>query len=195
MSKVEIYRKLLKSKKQIYTVSDLKKILGLRKDNSIYQTIKRLKKEELLERLINGVYKLIDILSNDFVIANNLYPPSYISLETALNYYGILIQTPQIIFSITTRRNKIFRYEMKEFNYCHLTQDYYFDYIKEKDFLIATPEKALIDTIFFCAIGKSQTDFSELLLNDINKKRLYKLKERIKNLAFHRFFNQLEILK
>ncbi|OGI06886.1 MAG: hypothetical protein A3I68_05855 [Candidatus Melainabacteria bacterium RIFCSPLOWO2_02_FULL_35_15] len=193
MSKIEIYKKLLRSKKQIYTVSDLKKILGLRKDNSIYQAIKRLKKEGLLEGLANGIYKLIDTPSNDFVIANNLYCPSYISLETALNYYGILIQTPYIISSITTRRNKLIKQKDKEFTFFHLKGGYFFDYIKEGDFLIATPEKALIDTIFFKAIGKSKTDFSELILEHINKKRLLRVKEKIKNLAFHRYFESLRL--
>ena len=193
MSKIEIYKKLIKSKKQIYTVSDLKKVLGLRKDNSVYQAIKRLKKEGLLEGLSNGVYHLTDTPSNDFVIANNLYYPSYISLETALNYYGILIQTPYIISSITTRRNKLIKQQEKEFIFFHLKGDYFFDYIKEKDFLIATPEKALIDTIFFNSIRKLKTDLSELVLEQINKKRLLKLKEKITNLAFHRAFERLRL--
>ena len=193
MSKIEIYKKLLKSKKQIYTVSDFKKVLGLRKDNSIYQAIKRLKKEGLLEGLTNGVYKLIDTPSNDFVIANNLYSPSYISLETALNYYGILIQTPYTISSITTRRNKLIKQGEKEFIFFHLSSNYFFDYIKEKDFLIATPEKALIDTIFFKAIGKSKTDLSELILEHVNKKRLLKIKGKINNLAFHKAFESLRL--
>ena len=193
MSKVEIYKKLLKSKKQVYTISDLKKVLGLRKDNSIYQAIKRLKKEGLLEGLSNGVYHLTDTPSNDFLIANNLYSPSYISLESALNYYGVLIQTPYIISSITTRRNKLIKQKEKEFIFFHLKGDYFFDYIKEKDFLIATPEKALIDTIFFKAIGKLKTDLSELVLEHVNKRRLLKLKEKITNLAFHRAFEKLRL--
>ena len=193
MSKIEIYKKLIKSKKQIYTVSDLKKVLGLRKDNSVYQAIKRLKKEGLLEGLSNGVYHLTDTPSNDFVIANNLYFPSYISLETALNYYGILIQTPYTISSITTRRNKLIKQQEKEFIFFHLQGDYFFDYIKEKDFLIATPEKALIDTIFFNSIGKLKIDLSELVLEHVNKKRFLKLKEKITNLAFHRALERLRL--
>ena len=193
MSKIEIYKRLLKSKKQIFTVTDLKKILGLRIDNSIYQAVKRLKREGFLKCLANGVYQLADTPTNDFVIANNLYSPSYISLETALNYYGILIQTPYIISSITTRRNKLAKQKEKEFIFFHLRSDYFFDYIKEKDFLIATPEKALIDTIFFKAIGKLKTDLSELVLQHINKKRLLNIKEKIKNLAFHKHFENLRL--
>ena len=193
MFKIEIYKKLLKSKKQIFTVTDLKKILGLRIDNSIYQAVKRLKREGLLQCLANGVYQLVDAPTNDFVIANNLYSPSYITLETALNYYGILIQTPYIISSITTRRNKLIKQKEKEFIFFHLRSDYFFDYVKEKDFLIATPEKALIDTIFFKAIGKLKTDLSELVLEHVNKKRLLKVKEKIRNLAFHRCFESLRL--
>ena len=193
MFKFEIYKKFLKSKKQIYTLSDLKKFLGVKKDNSVYQAIKRLKENGILESLRNGVYKVKDIPSNDFVIANSLYSPSYISLESALNYYGILIQTPYIISSVTTRRNKLIKSGNKEFTFFHLSNDYFFDYIKEKDFLIATPEKALIDTIFFQAIGQSKMDLSELILDQVNKKRFLKVKDKIKNLAFHKMLESLRL--
>ena len=193
MYKTEIYKKLIKSKKQVYRVSDLKKYLELKNDNSIYHAIKRLTKQEILERVANGVFCLKDNPASDFVIANNLYHPSYISLESALNYYGIVIQSPRTIFSITTRRNKIQKYEDKEFIYFRTKQNYFFDYIKEKDFLIATPEKALIDTIFFTALGRAKTDLSELVLDIVNKKKLHKIKNKIQNKAFHNLFENLKL--
>lgn len=191
--KTTIYKKLIKLKKEIYTFADIKKVTGLESDNSTYQAIKRLKKDGLLESAANRIYYLSDNPPSEFSLANNLYPPSYISLESALNYYGILIQVPQTIYSITTRKTKSITFKNKEFNYFHITKNYFFDYIKEKNFLIATPEKALIDTIFFTALGKSKTDLSELHFNDINKKRLHKLKEKVQNKAFHNLFESLNL--
>lgn len=193
MKTIEVHKKLLKTKKEIYSVADLKKILDLRSDNSIYHAIQRLEKDNILEKITNGIYQLKDIPSNDFLIANNIYYPSYISLDSALNYYGILIQSPYMILSATTRRNKTKSYNNKEFVYLHLSQNYFFDYIKEKDFLIATPEKALVDTVFFTALGKTKTNLSELNFLNVNKIRLRKIREKIKNKAFHVLFKELKI--
>lgn len=193
MKKIDIHKKLLKLKKQIYSFSDLKKILGLKSDNSAYQAVKRLKSDKIISSLMNGKYYLNDNPPNDFSAANNLYFPSYISLESALNYYGMLIQVPQTIFSISTKKRKIITWEKKEFTYLHISREYFFDYVKEKDFLIATPEKTLVDTIFFNSIGKWFTDFNELVLNNISKKRLYKIKEKIKNKSFLKLFEDLKI--
>lgn len=193
MKKIDIHKKLLKYKKQIYNFSDFKKILELKNDNSAYHAVKRLKKDEMISSLTNGKYYLIANPPNDFQVANNLYFPSYISLESALNYYGILIQVPQTIFSVSAKKRKKINWENKEFIYLHISHEYFFDYIKEKDFLIATPEKALIDTIFFNSIGKWVTDFDELLLDNINKKRLLKVKEKIKNKAFLKLFEDLKL--
>lgn len=194
MNKLEIHKKLIKFKKSIYKISDLKKIFNLRNDNSTYHAIKRLKKDSVLHSLRNGVYCFEGRYPDDFLIANNLYSPSYISLETALNYYGILIQTPHQIFSITPLKRKYIKCIGKEFIFCHISKDYFFDYIKEKDFLIATPEKALIDTILFNSVGKWITDFDELNYKGvINKKRLYKIKNKIKNKAFNKLFESLKL--
>lgn len=193
MKKIDIHKKLLKYKKQIYNFSDFKKILELKNDNSAYHAVKRLKKDGIISSLTNGKYYLNDNPPNNFQVANNLYFPSYISLESALNYYGILIQVPQTIFSISAKKRKKINWENKEFIYLHISHKYFFDYIKEKDFLIATPEKALIDTIFFNSIGKWVTDFDELLLANINKKRLLKVKEKIKNKAFLKLFEDLKL--
>lgn len=193
MKKIDIHKKLLKYKKQIYNFSDFKKIFELKNDNSAYHAIKRLKKDEIISSLTNGKYYLIDNPPNDFQVANNLYFPSYISLESALNYYGILIQVPQMIFSISAKKRKKINWERKEFIYLHISNEYFFDYIKEKDFLIATPEKALIDTIFFNSIGKWVTDFDELLLDNVNKKRLLKIRDKIKNKSFLKLFKDLKL--
>ena len=70
MKKLEISKKLLKFKKGIYTLSDLKKILGLKNNNSTYKSIERLKKDGVIDSYTNGIYYLPDNPLNDFFIAN-----------------------------------------------------------------------------------------------------------------------------
>lgn len=193
MKKIEALLILQKTKRNIFSLNDLKKLLRIESDNIAYVQANRLTKEGLLNRITKGVYYLKDSKPTDFEIANFLYYPSYISLESALTYYGILIQVPQIIFSVTTKRAKKIRAVNKDFVYFHLNQRYYFDYSKEQRFVIATPEKAIIDTIFFASYGRTVINPEEWVLNNIDKKKLRKLAMKIESKVFHNLFNSLNI--
>lgn len=193
MKKVEALLTLQKSNRNIFSLNDLKKLLRIESDNTAYIQANRLTKEGLLNRITKGVYCLKDSKPAEFEIANFLYRPSYISLESALAYYGILLQIPHVITSVTPQRAKKIKAVNKEFIYLHLNQRYYSDYIKEQRFVIATPEKALVDTIFFASYGRMVINPEEWVLNNIDKKKLRKLAGKIESQVFHRFFNSLSI--
>ncbi|MEW6619496.1 MAG: type IV toxin-antitoxin system AbiEi family antitoxin domain-containing protein [bacterium] len=193
MKKIEALLILQKSRRDIFSLIDLKKLLRSESDNIAYIQANRLTKEGLLDRIAKGVYCLKDKKPTDFEIANFLYKPSYVSLESALAYYGILIQVPQVITSVTIKRAKKIRAVNKEFAYFHLDQRYYSDYIKEQHFLIATPEKAIVDTIFFASYGRTVINPEEWVLDKIDKKRLRELSGKIKSEIFGNFFDSLNI--
>jgi predicted transcriptional regulator of viral defense system len=88
-----------------------------------------------------------------FLVANHLYGPSYISMESALSYWGLI---PERVFettSITIKRSKEFKTAIGRFSYLHAASPYYSFGIKsvkltEKQVvMIASPEKALCDKI------------------------------------------------
>lgn len=193
MKKIEALIILQKSGRNIFSLIDLKKLLRIESDNTAYIQANRLTKEGFLDRIAKGVYCLKDRKPADFEIANFLYKPSHVSLESALAYYGILLQVPQVITSVTLKRAKKIRAVNKEFVYFHLNQRYYSDYTREQHFIIATPEKALIDTIFFASYGRTVINPEEWVLDKIDKKRFKKLSGRIKSKIFHNFFNSLKI--
>jgi len=193
MKKVEALLILQKSDRSIFSLTDIKRLLKIRSDNTAYVQANRLEREGLLTRVAKGIYCLRDSKPSDFELANFLYSPSYISLESAMAYYGILLQVPQIIISVTPRRARKIVAVNKEFAFLHLNQRYYFDYIKEQRFIIATPEKALIDTIFFASYGRTVINPDEWVLDNIDKKKLKKLAGRIESKVFHNFFNSLKI--
>jgi predicted transcriptional regulator of viral defense system len=193
MKKIEALLTLQKSKRNIFSLIDLKKLLRIESDNTAYIQAVRLIKEGILERIAQGVYCLKDSKPHDFEIANFLCKPSYLSLESALAYYGILIQVPRNVASVTPKRAKKINAGNKEFVYSHLDQRYYSDYIKEKNFIIATPEKALIDTVFFASYGRTVIHPEEWVLDNIDRKKLKKLSGKIKSRIFHNFFNSLNI--
>jgi predicted transcriptional regulator of viral defense system len=193
MKKIEALLRLQKSNRNIFNLTDLKKLLKIENDNTAYIQANRLTKEGLLNRIAKGVYCLKDSKPAEFEIANFLYKPSYVSLESALAYYNISIQIPHIIISVTPLRAKKIKAVDKEFVYLHLNQKYYSDYIKDQRFLIATPEKAIIDTVFFASYGRTVIHPEEWVLNNINKKKLKQLAMKIESQVFHNFFNSLNI--
>ncbi len=193
MKKIEALLILQKANRNIFSLNDLKKLLKIESDNTAYVQANRLVKEGLLNRLAKGVYCLKDSKPAEFELANFLYRPSYISLESALAHYGILIQIPQTIISVTTKRARKIKAVNKEFIYSHLNKKYYSDYIREQRFVIATPEKAIIDTIFFACYGRTVIHPEEWILNNVDKRKLKKLAKKIESKVFHSFFNSLKI--
>ena len=109
-----------------------------------------------LIRIKRGMYIVSPDVSgipvNSMIIANSLYGPSYVSFSTALNYYGLIDDLSQGIYSATIKRDKRYQTPVGRYEYVSLPASYYTVGIKQVmehdySFLIATPEKALCDTI------------------------------------------------
>ncbi len=87
------------------------------------------------------------------LLANLIYGPSYISLEYALAYYGMIPEAAYVVTSITLKRNKQFQTPAGLFTYQHLHPAKYPVGVvlatcdSTRAFLIATPEKALADLV------------------------------------------------
>lgn len=190
MKQVDVIRTLEKSNRALFSLADLKKLLHL-KDSTVYVQLNRLTRAGLLVRLKRDVYCLRLGKADDFEVANFLYRPSYVSLESALAYYGILLQVPQAIISVTPRRAKRFSISGKEFIYLHLDQRYYFGCEQNNKFLIAGREKAIIDTVFFASFGRTSVSPEEWILEDIDKAHLKQLSLKIKSLLFHNLLRKI----
>jgi predicted transcriptional regulator of viral defense system len=109
---------------------------------------------------------------NDFAIANYLYQPSYISLESALSFYGIITGFPYKITSISTKKSRLFNTDQKEFQYSQIAADLFWGYEKRENFLLADKEKALLDYLYFFSKGIKSFDREEFDLQEINQKKL-----------------------
>ncbi len=175
----DIIEKLLKEKR-ILTALDIKKILGIDRDNTLYKTLERLTKQGILKRIAKGVYCSLLYEPEKFEIANVLYQPSYISFESALNFYGILVQTPFIITSATVKRTHFVETPYGEFQYIHLSKERFFGYEKIENFVIATPEKSLIDELYLVSKGLRKISPEELELSTIRIQLLKKYAEKMR---------------
>lgn len=81
-------------------------------------------------------------------LANAIYFPSYVSLEWALQYYGLLTDRVYTITSVTSRKKAYFKTPLGNFSYEHLHSHRYpcgYELEPKLKFLIARPEKALLD--------------------------------------------------
>jgi hypothetical protein len=87
------------------------------------------------------------------VLANMLYGPSYISLDYALHYYGMIPERVVALTSVTVKRSRKFSTPLGLFTYREIPLRAYPIGIDQVDvpaggaFLIAVPEKALCDKI------------------------------------------------
>lgn len=189
----ELIKKLQKSRVKILNLKDLKKLFGIKKDNTAYKVAEKLIKKEFLLPLKKGIYASTFREPSDFEIANCIYTPSYISLESALNYYGILSQFPYTITSAAAKKTRRFEVKGKEYEYTQISKKLFWGMRKEKEFLIATPEKALLDAIYLAAKGARRFDFKEFDYSKINRSKFRKLSRNIKYLPFQNLLKGIKI--
>jgi len=107
-----------------------------------------------LLRLKRNLYFLCEAeLKEEFILANKLYKPSYVSLESALNCYGIIPDVPFAVTSATIKKTQEFKNQFGLFLYRTLKPDLFFGWqeikVGENQFYnIAKPEKAFFDFLY-----------------------------------------------
>ena len=172
MTAIEIARTIEASGLRLLTLREFKRLLDIAEENTAYKTAERLVKQGLLRRLKKGLYCFAFAKPSTLEIANALYAPSYVSLESALNFYGILSQFPYPITSVTPRKTERIEADGKEFEYVHLAPKYFFGFTKIEAVLIAQPEKALVDELYMVSKGIREVVIEELDLSRLDKGRL-----------------------
>ena len=125
---------------------------------SLKDKISDLEKQEKIIRLKRGLYVASPLVSGKEpsieLIANHLYGPSYVSMESALRFYGLIPESVYNASSITLKRSRTFNNSFGQFEYLFSHSDYYsigINQLVQDDyaFLIASPEKALCDLIIY----------------------------------------------
>lgn len=182
---------LYKKKVSLFGINDAKKVFATSKDNTVYKLLQRLEKKNIIKRIENGKYLFSFTEVSDFEIANFLFSPSYISLESALSFYGILSQFPYTITSVTSKKSKRVVYEDKEYEFVHIESKYFYSFLKKDKFLIASPEKALIDMLYFMAKKLRSIPVEELDLSKINKKYLVNMAKRYECIPLKKLVNRI----
>jgi len=114
-------------------------------------------------KLRNNLYLVKDARVSEAFAANKIYEPSYISLQTALSHYHIIPETVYATTSITTRTSREFNTPKGIFIYQRIKKQAFTGYslklIDNDKVLLAEPEKALADYLYF-------VDLKQVSLND-----------------------------
>ena len=142
---------------------------------NLFLIIKKLIASGWLIKIERNKYKINNRLVHDFELANFLYQPSYISFESALNYWGILSQFPFEITSATLKISRTKKNNEKTFSFTKLDKKHYFGFKKVDNFLIASPEKALFDQVYLWTKGLKQLNWDEYDFDNVNKTELKKM--------------------
>lgn len=120
------------------------------------EKILRLERDGQIIRLKRGLYVVNREVSglevNLCLCANHIYGPSYVSLQWALSWYGMIPERVMMLTSITTKHTRSFKNSLGTFSYRQVPAAYFPIGVREVEqegtvCLMATPEKALCDTI------------------------------------------------
>jgi predicted transcriptional regulator of viral defense system len=108
-----------------------------------------------------------------FLVANHLQKASYVSLQSALSFYGLIPEVVNITTSVSTGRPERLDTPLGTFEFRHIKTELLFGYrmteLGEQSALIATPEKALLDLIYLQPGGDSLAYLKELRLQNTEK--------------------------
>lgn len=126
-----------------------------------------------LIRLRQGWYAFRECLQQPDMsryIANRIYSPSYISLETALSFYGMIPESVTDITCVTTLKTASFSNEFGRYGYRNVKTAVFFGFDLKRmadgrAVYFAFPEKALIDFIYLNPQYSGEDDMLNLRLD------------------------------
>ena len=120
------------------------------------EKVRSLEQKNYVIRLKRGLYVVNPEVSRVplslELIANQLYAPSYVSMSSALRYYGLIPETVYTIQSMTVKHSRSFDTPVSHFDYTCINREAFHVGVtivnkQTYTFLMASPEKALCDLI------------------------------------------------
>jgi predicted transcriptional regulator of viral defense system len=150
---------------------------------AVRNALRRHEGRGLVERVSTRIY--INHLNQQFSprdLVNVLRPESYISLESVMVEKGITSQSPSVLTCVTPGYPQSFRTKSVGIVYRKISSDLYWGYEQKatryNNYLIAEPEKALLDWIYLTRQEGLPTPLDELHLQFLSVAKLRKYSER-----------------
>lgn len=132
-------------------------------------------KKGYIQKLRKEWYIFTDCLTIpgiQYLIANKIYTPSYVSLQTALCFYGIIPESVIEVTSVCTRDTKMFENGLGLCSYSKIKRELFFGYrFMEFDKIgtirFATPEKAILDFLYLNNFYNTEEDMMNLRFDEM----------------------------
>lgn len=128
-----------------------------------------------LLQLRRGLYALAapwrKVEPHPFLVANRLFPGSYVSLQSALAWHGAIPEHVPVVTSVGSGRPERCATTLGSYQLNHLTDSMSFGYTRtevtdRQHALVAQPEKALLDLVYLTPGGDSMDFIVELRLQN-----------------------------
>lgn len=139
----------------VFTTASL--LAGERSPETVRRQLDRWVRAGKVVMLRRSVYGLREPYArrpwHPFVGANALRKASYVSLQSALNYHGLIPEDVPVVTSVTTRRPEAIETPVGRFTFRHVSKRMFFGFAEREvapgqTALLAGPEKALIDLLY-----------------------------------------------
>ncbi len=188
-----VQQKLSENNIKIFTPREFRRIFDVSffaASKFIYQQTQK----KIFIKLRNGLYCLSLTRPDLFAIANKIYQPSYISLETALAFHNIIPEKVYTITSVSAKATRSFSAINQEFSYSKIKKDLFVGYnIIERGsekFLIAEPEKALLDYLYISNKNRSKVN-ERIDISLLKKDRIKKWQKIFNSSAVNKLISKL----
>lgn len=175
-----------------FETRELRLILGSDFNSTTLVNLKNWVKKGYLIMFRRGLYAISETTKNidAMLFATKIYSPSYVSLETALSFYGIIPEAVFTTTSVSTRKTKKFKTPIGNFSYQKIKKEAFGGFETKKQsgfsFNLALPEKALVDFFYLNRniLNSARDQFESYRFNEdfkYNKSRLMLFAKKYKN--------------
>ncbi|MHC4445726.1 MAG: type IV toxin-antitoxin system AbiEi family antitoxin domain-containing protein [Planctomycetota bacterium] len=133
-------------------------------------------KDGRLIKLRRGLYALTEpyrkAAPEPFYVANALKSASYVSLQSALGYYGLIPEFVPVVTSVTTKRPQSYHTKLGDYEFKHIKKDLFYGFrqlevVSGQSVFIALSEKALLDLIYLTPDADNPHYLAELRLQGL----------------------------
>ncbi len=154
--------------------------------HDVLSQLSRWVKSGRIYQIRRGIYALAPpyqkVKPHPFLIANHMVKASYVSCQSALEFYGLIPEHTPVTVSVTTVRPGHWKTPLGTFEFHHMKQSLFTGY-KLSDLgngqkaFIATAEKALLDLVYLQPGGDTESYLDELRLHNLETLDLNHLHE------------------
>ena len=182
---------------RVFSVHDVKKQFPFMN----LMNLVRWQEKGYILKLRNRWYAFNDTESSEnieWLAANLMYAPSYISLHTALSWYNLIPEMIASTTSVTTRKTNNFSTPLGIFDFHRIKPEVFgFGYLLEnvdaytgehgnsRKIMVASPQKAILDFFYINSYYNYEKDMADLRLNEVEL-------EKIINAEFYQFLGKYQ---